>query len=54
MSIKGDRARPNSTTREERNLRWRLVEHKITFIEYEIEYKKLKKRGLIKRNGRTL
>lgn len=51
---KGDKPRPCSTTKEEQNLRDRYALGKITFVQYEKEYKELMKRGLIKRSGRTL
>lgn len=51
---KGDKPRPSSTTREEQDLRDRYARGRITFNQYEKEYRKLKKQGLIKRNGRVL
>ena len=51
---KGSKRRPYSTTPEERDLRRRYAETKMTFDQFEIEYNKLMKRGLIRRNGRTL
>jgi len=51
---KGDKRRPYSTTKEERNLRNRYATTKMTFNQYEKEYKKLMKRGLIRRNGKVL
>ena len=54
MSTKGDWYRASSTTREEQDLRDRYARGKLSFDQYEIEYRKLMKRGLIKRNGRTL
>jgi hypothetical protein len=51
---KGDKRRPYSTTREERDLRRRYAMTKMTFLQYERAYRKLLKQGLIKRNGRIL
>lgn len=51
---KGDKRRPYSTTKEERDLRNRYATTKMTFDQFECEYKKLMKRGLIRRNGRVL
>lgn len=51
---KGDRRRLDQTTREEQNLRDRYARGKITFLQYEREYKKLSKQGLIQRNGQVL
>lgn len=51
---KGDKRRPYSTTREERELRNRYATTKMTFDQFEQAYRKLMKQGLIKRNGRTL
>ena len=51
---KGSWYRPSSTTREEQDLRDRYARGKITFLQFEREYKKLLKQGLIKRNGRAL
>ncbi len=51
---KGDTYRPYSTTRAERDLRRRYATTKMSFVQYEREYQKLMKRGLIKRNGRIL
>lgn len=51
---KGDKRRPHSTTPEERELRNRYATTKMTFDQFEIEYKKLAKQGLIQRNGRAI
>jgi len=51
---KGDKYRPHSTTQEEQDLRHRYATTKMTFDQFEIEYRKLMKQGKIKRNGRTL
>lgn len=54
MGVKGCWYRPHSTTKEEQNLRDRYSRGLITFDQYERAYRKLMKRGLIQRNGRTL
>lgn len=54
MSVKGDWPRPYSTTKEERDLRRKYATTKMTFDQYEREYKKLMRQGLIQRNGRIL
>jgi len=54
MGVKGDWYRPSSTTREEQNLRGKYAHGDMTFKQYERAYHKLMRRGLIKRNGRTL
>lgn len=51
---KGDKSRPYSTTREERNLRDALAWGKITFDEYEHKYNILLKQGKIRRDGRII
>lgn len=51
---KGSWKRPCATTREEQELRHKYATTKMTFDQFEIEYKKLMKRGLIRRNGRAL
>jgi len=51
---KGDQYRASSTTREERDLRRKYATTKMTFNQYEREYKKLMKQDLIKRNGKVL
>lgn len=51
---KGDKRRPCCTTREEQNLRDRYARGLITFLQYEAAYRKLMKRGLIRRNGRVI
>lgn len=51
---KGDKPRPYSTTLEERELRHKYATTKMTFNQFECEYKKLMKRGLIRRNGRIV
>ena len=51
---KGSKPRPYSTTPEERALRNRYATTKMTFDEFEIEYNKLMKCGLIRRNGRVI
>ena len=54
MSIKGDWPRPHSTTKEERDLQEKYATTRMTFDEFELEYNKLIKGGLIKRNGRVM
>jgi hypothetical protein len=51
---KGSKRRPESTTREEQELRWKYADRLITFDEFERQYKKLLKAGKIKRNGRVI
>lgn len=51
---KGSQRRPDSTTREEQNLRDRYARGRMTFLQYEQAYRKLMKCGLIRRNGRVL
>jgi hypothetical protein len=54
MGTKGDWKRKDQTTKEEQDLRWLYLQGKITLQEFEMEYRKLKKRGLIKRSGRVV
>lgn len=54
MMSKGSKRRPRATTREEQNLRDLYAYGLITFKQYEKKYKALKKRGLIRRNGRIV
>lgn len=54
MSGKGSWKRPCSTTREEQNLRDRYARGEITLRQFNKKFENLKKRGLIKRNGKTL
>lgn len=51
---KGDKRRPDQTTREERNLRYKYAHGDMTFKQYEQAYRKLMKQGLIKRNGKVI
>ena len=51
---KGDKRRPDQTTKEERALRDRYATTKMTFDQFEKAYQKLMKQGLIKRNGRVI
>jgi len=51
---KGSKRRPRCTTREEQNLRDEYAFGEISFAEFEHKYKELKKRGLIRRNGRII
>jgi DNA-binding Lrp family transcriptional regulator len=54
MSVKGTWPRPFANTREERELRKELMYGEITEEEFNKRYKRLQKRGLIKRNGRVV
>jgi len=54
MGTKGDWPRPSSIGREERELREKLFEGRITFKKFEREYKKLHREGKITRNGRVV
>jgi len=51
---KGDTYRPYSTTQEERDLRDKAMRTNMTEKEFDKEYEKLKKQGLIKRDGRVI
>ena len=51
---KGDTPRPCSIGREERELREKLFEGRVTFKEFEKRYKKLHREGKITRNGRVV
>ena len=51
---KGSKRRPCCTTKEEQNLRNRYATTKMTFDQFEKEYKKLMKQGLIKRNEKII
>lgn len=51
---KGSKKRPSAITREESELRWKLASGNITFKQFEEKYKKLKKQGLIQRNGKVI
>lgn len=51
---KGSKRRPSFTTREEQDLRNKYAESRITFDEFEKQYKKLMREGKIKRNGRVV
>jgi len=51
---KGSKRRPSGITRQEEDLRYALAFGKITFKQFEQKYKELKKRGLIKRDGKTV
>lgn len=46
---KGSDRRKCLTTREEETIRFQLATGKITFAEFEIKYKKLKRQGKIRR-----
>jgi len=54
MGIKGDWPRPSSIGREERELREKLFEKRITFKQFEKEYRRLHREGKITRNGRVM
>jgi len=54
MSVKGSWPRKDQTTREERNLRRLYVVTDMTLEEFEMEFNKLKKRGLITRSGKVV
>lgn len=54
MSVKGTWPRPFTNTREERDLRKELMYGEIDLAEYDKQYERLQKRGLIKRNGRVV
>jgi len=54
MGIKGDWPRPSSIGREERELREKLFEKRITFKQFEKEYRRLHREGKITRNGRVI
>jgi hypothetical protein len=51
---KGDRPRPSSISRDERELRDRVWRGLITFVEFEDKYRELLKAGKITRDGRRL
>ena len=51
---KGSKYRPFTTTQEERDLRDRCMRTDMTEEEFKVEHERLKKQGLIKRDGRTL
>lgn len=55
MGIRGDdRPRPRSTTREEAELRNKLLEGRITRLTFDRRFTRLKKKGLIQRNGKVI
>ncbi len=49
-----ERQKPYQTTQEEQLLRWSYAKGKITKTEYNKQYKRLRERGLIRRNGRII
>lgn len=51
---KGSWKRPKSITSAEENLRWDLFRGEITSNAFNKKYKLLKRKGLIKRDGRVL
>jgi len=54
MSVKGDWKRPCCTTKEEQDLRERYARTDMTRAQFDAEYKRLIKCGLIRRNGRVI
>ena len=55
MGIRGDdRPRPRSTTLEEEDLILALLESRITRLTFDRRFKRLKKDGLIQRNGKVI
>ena len=54
MSVKGSWPRPQSVTNEELELRKASLRGNITLRQFTIRFNKLKKRGLIKRDGRII
>jgi len=51
---KGDRRRPDQTTRKEQDLRDKYAHGDMTFKQYERAYRKLMRQGLIQRNGKVI
>lgn len=51
---KGDKRRPDCTTKEEQDLRYKYATTNMTLAEFNIKYKKLMKQGLIKRDGKII
>lgn len=51
---KGDKRRPDQTTKEEQNLRDKYAHGDMTFKQYERAYRKLMRQGLIQRNGKVI
>jgi hypothetical protein len=51
---KGDKRRPSQITREEQDLRWKLYCGTISSAEFNRQYSKLKKDGLITRSGKVV
>jgi hypothetical protein len=51
---KGDRRRPSSISRDERELRDRVWRGLITFVEFEDKYRELLKAGKITRDGKVV
>lgn len=54
MNVNDSWARPSQIGKEERELRRKYAYTKMTFEQFEIEYKKLMKQGKIVRNGRVV
>lgn len=42
---KGSKPRPTQISRQHENIRWALYQGKITFKQFEVKYKKLRKEG---------
>ena len=51
---KGSKKRPSQITVEEERIRWQLAYGKITFATFRRKYLALKKRGLIRRSGKSM
>ena len=51
---KGSRPRPRSITREEMDLRGDYARGRISLTVFNLAYRRLKRAGLIKRNGKVL
>ncbi len=54
MSTKGDWKRPCTTTREEYNLRQLYMYTDMKSKEFDRQYEKLKRKGLIRRSGKIV
>lgn len=51
---KGSWPRPNQTTWEERDLRYKYATGQITLADFQCRYDNLKRKGLIRRGGRVV
>lgn len=49
-----ERQKPYQTTKGEQQLRWDYAEGKISVIEFNRRYERLKKQGKIRRNGKVV